>query len=78
MAAVLYSDLQSLKEALKGADAGTGTAVNLTDDQLTTALTAASNRVSVYAGGVYDSSTVATTPPAIFADLTIDLAVYFA
>lgn len=78
MAAVLYATLEDLKLALQGSDAGTGTATALLDSQLTDALTAASNRVSVYAGGVYDGTTTATTPPAIFFDLTLDLAVYFA
>lgn len=78
MAAILYATLEDLKLALQGSDAGSGTAVALQDNQLTDALTAASNRVSVYAGGIYDGLTAATTPPAIFFDLTLDLAVYFA
>lgn len=78
MAATLYATVAQLQEVLQGADSGTGTAARLTSAQLTLALTAASNRVSVYAGGVYDSSTVAATPPPIFQDLTLDLAAYFA
>jgi phage gp36-like protein len=76
--ATLYTDTATLQLALQGSDSGTGTAAALTVAQLTQAITAASNRVSVYAGGIYDSSDPEAIPPAIFADLTLDLAVYFA
>lgn len=63
---------------MSGADGGEGTPVKLSDAQLTLALYAASNRVSVYAGNVYDSSGPGADPPAILHDLTLDLAVFWA
>lgn len=63
---------------MDGTDSGTGTASQLTDAQLTLALRAASNRVSVFAGNVYDGSTPQATPPDIFHDLTLDLAAFWA
>lgn len=74
----LYADIADLRLVMDGTDAGTGTAAQLTDAQLTLALTAASNRVSVYAGNVFDSSTPQATPPDIFHDLTLDLAAFWA
>jgi phage gp36-like protein len=74
----LYASVADLKLALSGTDSGTGTAAQLTTEQLTLALYAASNRVSVYAGNVYDGSTPAATPPAILHDLTLDLACFWA
>lgn len=74
----LYSDVATLKQVLSSTDAGTGTAAQLSDAQLTIALTAASNRVSAYIGTVYDSSTPQATPPAMLADLTLDLAAWWA
>lgn len=74
----LYATVTDLREVLSGTDSGTGTAAQLTDEQLTLALYAASNRVSVYAGNVYDSSTAEATPPAILHDLTLDLACFWA
>src|ERR1039458_5841406 len=59
---------------MAGTDSGSGTADQLTDTQLTLALYAASNRVSVYSGNVYDSSTPLAVPPAILHDLAGDLA----
>lgn len=78
MTATLYSDVPTLKQVLSGTDAGTGTAAQLTDAQLTLALTAASNRVSTYVGTVYDSSTPQAVPPPMLADLTLDLAAWWA
>lgn len=75
---VLYAQVSDLKLALQGADDGVGTAAGLSSTQLEQALIAASNRVSVYAGGVYDSSEPSAIPPAIFYDLTLSLAAYFA
>jgi phage gp36-like protein len=74
----LYADVADLQSVLDGTDAGTGTAAQLTAEQLTLALTAASNRVSVFAGNVFDSSTPEAIPPDIFHDLTLDIAAYFA
>jgi phage gp36-like protein len=74
----LYASVADLRNVMAGTDSGTGTADQLTDDQLTLALYAASNRVSVYAGNVYDSSTPEANPPAILHDLTLDLACFWA
>lgn len=74
----LYATVTQLQQVLSGTDGGTGTAAQLTEAQLTLALQAASNRVSVYAGGIYDSTVPAAVPPPIFADLTLDLAAYWA
>jgi phage gp36-like protein len=74
----LYATVEQLQQVLAGTDGGSGTAAKLTEAQLTLALTAGSNRVSVYIGGVYDSSTPASVPPAILTDLTLDLAAYWA
>src|ERR1035441_5006907 len=63
---------------MAGTDSGTGTADQLTDPQLTLALYAASNRVSVYAGNLYDSSVPEAVPPGILHDLTLDLACFWA
>ena len=75
---VLYASVADLKAVMAGTDSGTGTAGQLSDVQLTLALYAASNRVSVYAGNAYDSSSAAATPPPILHDLTLDLAVFWA
>jgi phage gp36-like protein len=74
----LYASVADLRNVMAGTDSGTGTADQLTDDQLTLALYAASNRVSVYSGNVFDSSTPEATPPAILHDLTLDLAAFWA
>jgi phage gp36-like protein len=74
----MYASLADLKLVMDSTDTGTGTAAQLSDAQLTLALQAASNRVSVYAGNVYDSSTPQSVPPDIFHDLTLDLAAFWA
>lgn len=74
----LYATLADLRLTMDGTDSGTGTAATLTDAQLTLALQAASNRVSVYAGNVFDGSNPQATPPDIFHDLTLDLAAFWA
>jgi phage gp36-like protein len=76
--ATLYATVADLQQTLDGTDSGTGTAAQLTPAQLTLALTSASNRISVYAGGVYDSSTPQAIPPPVFHDLCLDLAAFFA
>lgn len=74
----LYADVSDLRETLSGTDSGTGTAAALSDAQLTLALQAASSRISVYAGNVFDSSTPEAVPPDIFHDLALDLATFWA
>ncbi len=74
----LYASVSDLRNVLSGTDSGTGTAAQLTDAQLELALYAASNRVSVYAGNVYDGSTAEAAPPPILHDLTLDLACFWA
>lgn len=74
----LYASVADLQAVLSGTDSGTGTAAQLTTEQLTLALTTASNRVSVYFGNIMDSSTPQAVPPPIFHDLTLDLAAFWA
>jgi phage gp36-like protein len=74
----LYASVADLRNVMAGTDSGTGTADQLTDAQLTLALYAASNRVSVYAGNVYDSSVPEAVPPPVLHDLTLDLACFWA
>jgi phage gp36-like protein len=74
----LYATVADLRNVMSGTDSGTGTAAQLSEEQLTLALYAASNRISVYAGNVYDSSGPAANPPAILHDLTLDLAAFWA
>lgn len=76
--ATLYATVADLRSVLSGTDSGIGTAAQLSDSQLTLSLTSASNRVSVYAGSVFDSSTPQAVPPPIFHDLTLDLAAFWA
>jgi phage gp36-like protein len=74
----LYASVDDLRLALSSTDSGTGTAAQLSAEQLTLALYSASNRVSVYAGNFYDSSVPQADPPAILHDLTLDLACFWA
>jgi phage gp36-like protein len=74
----LYASVADLRAVMSGTDSGTGTAAQLTDAQLELALYSASNRVSVFAGNVYDSSVPQAVPPAILHDLTLDLARFWA
>lgn len=74
----LYASVADLRNVMSGTDSGTGTAAQLTDQQLELALYSASNRVSVYAGNVFDSSVPQAVPPAILHDLTLDLARFWA
>jgi phage gp36-like protein len=74
----LYASVADLRAVMSGTDSGTGTAAQLTDAQLELALHSASNRVSVFAGNVYDSSVPQAVPPAILHDLTLDLARFWA
>lgn len=74
----LYASVADLRNVMAGTDSGTGTAAQLTDSQLTLALYAASNRVSVYAGNVFDGSSADAMPPPILHDLALDLAAFWA
>ena len=60
---ILYATVADLREVLSGTDSGIGTPAQLSDLQLTQALTSASSRISVYAGSVYDSSSPQAVPP---------------
>jgi hypothetical protein len=73
-AAVLYASVADLRLVLDSTDAGTGTAAQLSDEQLNLALQAASDRVTTYTGEVYDPATM----PPIIGDLTLDLAAWWA
>lgn len=78
MASPLYADVSDLRLVLDSTDAGSGTAAQLSDAQLTLAIEAASTRVSTYTGTVWDSSTPAAVPPDLLKDLTLDLAAWWA
>jgi phage gp36-like protein len=70
---ILYASTDALKLVLDSTDAGTGTAAQLSDEQLDMALTAATDRVSLYA------NTEFTTPvPSLITSLTLDLAAWWA
>lgn len=75
---VLYASVADLRDMLSSTDSGVGTPAQLSDEQLTLALYAASNRVSVYTGTMWDSSAPQWTPPPILHDLTLDLAAFYA
>lgn len=75
---VLYASVADLREVLSSTDSGIGTPAQLSDEQLTLALYSASNRVSVYSGMLWDSSTSDWVPPPILHDITLDLAAFFA
>ena len=72
--ATLYASIADLRLVLDSTDAGSGTAAQLTDEQLTLALQAATDRVSMYVGAYYDPSAV----PPLAQDLTLDLAAWWA
>ena len=74
----LYATVADLRLSVSGTDGGTGSPSDLSDQQLTLSLRAASNRVSVAFGSIMDSSTPQAIPPDIFHDLTLDLAIMFA
>jgi phage gp36-like protein len=74
----LYATVADLREALAATDNGVGTPYQLSDSQITQALTSASTRISVYAGNVFDSSTAEAVPPDIFHDLALDLGMFYA
>jgi phage gp36-like protein len=78
MTSPLYATTSDLRLVLDGTDAGSGTAAQLSDAQLTLAIEAASTRVSTYTGTVWDSSTPAAVPPDLLKDLTLDLAAWWA
>ena len=71
---VLYCTPADVREAVSGTDSGTGSAYQLTDDQLDSAILRASAKVSAYAGTVYDDSDV---PDLIFT-VTVQIATYYA
>lgn len=77
MASPLYANISDLRTVLSSTDSA-GTAAQLTDAQLTLALTAASTRISTYTGTVWDSSTPAAVPPDLLHDLCLDLAAWWA
>jgi phage gp36-like protein len=70
---LLYASTAALKLVLDSTDAGTGTAAQLSDEQLIMALTAATDRVSLYANAEF------TDPvPSLITSLTLDLAAWWA
>ncbi|HYK70433.1 MAG TPA: phage protein Gp36 family protein [Streptosporangiaceae bacterium] len=77
-APVLYASISDLRLMLDSTDAGTGTAAQLSDEQLTLALRSATDRVSTYAGVSYDPAASPPTMPGIVRDITLDLAAWWA
>ena len=75
---VLYATVADLRLLLSSTDSGIGTPAQLDDPQLTLCLYSASNRVSVYTGTIWDSSSSQWNPPPILHDLTLDLAAFYA
>lgn len=73
MASPLYATKDELRLVLDSTDAGTGTAAQLSDDQLNLALQAAGSRISIYTGAVY----TLPAPDAVH-DLVLDLASWWA
>jgi len=71
----LYAAVTDLRLVLDSTDAGTGTAAQLSDQQLTLSLQAASDRVEVYVG---NSWAQASDAPQVVGDLTLDLAAWWA
>jgi phage gp36-like protein len=69
----LYASVGALKLVLDSTDAGTGTAAQLSDEQLEMAITAASDRVSLYANAEFTSPV-----PSLITSLTLDLAAWWA
>jgi phage gp36-like protein len=78
VASVLYATISDLRLVLDSTDAGTGTGAQLSEEQLTLAIAAASGRVSLYAGAIFDSSSPAAEPPDVFNSLTLDIAAWYA
>lgn len=75
---VLYATVADLQDILSSTDSGIGTPAQLSTEQLTLCLYSASNRVSVYTGTIWDSSSPQWNPPPILHDLTLDLAAFYA
>jgi phage gp36-like protein len=75
---VTYCAPADIRNALSGTDSGSGTAAQLNDTQLTQSCQLGSDRVSAYAGTVYDSSSPQAVPPPLVTDLAIGLACYYA
>jgi hypothetical protein len=75
---VLYATTDDLMLVLQGTDTGIGSPAELNDQQLTLALTSASNRISAFFGSIMDGSNAQAVPPPLFHDLTLDLAAFFA
>lgn len=75
---ILYATVADLQEVMDGTDAGSGTASQLTQAQLTMALFDASSEISVFAGNIFDSSLPEWNPPPVFHSLTLALAAYYA
>lgn len=77
MTSPLYASVSDLQTVLSSTD-DTGTAAQLSETQLTLALTAASTRISIYSGNVWDSSTQQAVPPDTLHDICLDLAAWWA
>jgi phage gp36-like protein len=78
MTSPLYATVPDLRLVLDSTDAGTGTAAQLSDQQLNLAIEAGSTRINLYTGTVYDSSTAALIPPDPLKDLCLDLSAWWA
>jgi phage gp36-like protein len=73
-APTLYASIDDLRLVLDSTDAGTGTGAQLSDEQLTLALQAATDRVTLYAGYSWQTG----DEPSIIQDLTLDLGSWWA
>lgn len=78
--APMYCSIADVKNNVSGTDDGTGTCAQLADGPISAAIAQASNKVSAYAGTVYetDPATPTVTVPDLVVTLTIQLAVYYA
>lgn len=75
-APVLYASISDLKLVLDSTDAGTGTAAQLSDEQLTLALQEAGDRVELYTGVTWTNDV--TQAPGFVIGLVLDLAAWWA
>lgn len=76
----LYCTPADVRTNVSSTDAGTGTCAQLTDDELSAAITQASTKVSAYIGTDYetDAATPSVTVPGLVKTITIQLATFYA
>jgi phage gp36-like protein len=74
----LYASIADLRLVLDSTDAGLGTGAQLSDEQLTLALQAGTDRVTTYAGTIYDPTPGTGNMPGLVRDLTLDISAWYA